>query len=160
MKIAELLPEKGIITEVEASSKNELLRQISEVLAQCYPSLDADEVFRVLMEREQLGSTGVGDGIAIPHGKLPTDRFCSLKEPFPILLFARSLRGIDFDAMDSRPVYLIFTLIAPENCPGLHLKVLAKIARLLKNKEVQEKLLHAKSRKEILDIINQYDNGT
>lgn len=158
MKIVNLLAEEGIITEVEASSKAELLRRISDTLAKCYPSFNADEVFRVLMEREQLGSTGVGDGIAIPHGKLPEDRFAP--KPLPILLFARSLRGIDFDAMDSKPVYLIFALIAPENCPGLHLKVLAKIARLLKNKEVQEKLLHAKSRKEIIDIINQYDNGS
>lgn len=157
MKIANLLVEEGIITEVEASSKTELLKRISDTIARCYPSFSADEIFRVLMEREQLGSTGVGDGIAIPHGKLPEDRFAS--EPLPILLFARSLRGIDFDAMDSKPVYLIFTLIAPENCPGLHLKVLAKIARFLKNKEVQEKLLHAKSKKEILEIINQYDNG-
>ncbi|MCX7822325.1 MAG: PTS sugar transporter subunit IIA [Syntrophobacterales bacterium] len=158
MRLINLLAEEGIITELDVSSKTELLRRISDTLAKCYPSFNADEIFQVLMEREKLGSTGVGDGIAIPHGKLPEDRFSS--EPLPILLFARSLRGIDFDAMDSKPVYLIFALIAPENYPGMHLKVLAKIARLLKNKEVQEKLLLAKTRKEILEIINQYDNGS
>lgn len=154
------MSEEGIITEVEASGKTELLKQISNTLAKCYPSFNAEEVFQVLMERERLGSTGVGDGIAIPHGKLPQDRFADCSRSLPVLLFARSRRGVDFDAMDSKPVYLIFALLAPENCPGLHLKVLAKIARLLKNKEVQEKLLHARTRKEILDVIKQYDNGS
>jgi|YelNatPaOPRAMG01_1025707.scaffolds.fasta_scaffold89063_2 PTS system nitrogen regulatory IIA component len=157
MRIAEMLSEEGII-EVEASGKVELLKHISDIIAKCYPSLSSDEVFHVLMEREQLGSTGVGDGIAIPHGKLPRDRFGCGHRLLPVLLFARSRRGIDFDAMDSKPVHLVFALLAPEDCPGLHLKVLAKIARLLKNKEVQEKLLYAKNREEILDIIKRYDN--
>jgi PTS system nitrogen regulatory IIA component len=159
MKITDLLSEEGII-EVEASGKVELLKHISDMIAKCYPFLSSNEVFRVLMDREQLGSTGVGDGIAIPHGKLPKDRFGCDCQFRPVLLFARSRRGIDFDAMDSKPVHLVFALIAPEDCPALHLKVLAKISRLLRNKEVRDKLLYAKNRKEIFEIINQYDNGS
>jgi len=159
MKIVDMLAEEGIV-EVEASGKDELLRQISDMIAKCYPFLSSDEVFNVLKEREQLGSTGMGGGIAIPHGKLPRDRFGCDSQLRPVLLFARSRRGVDFDAMDSKPVHLFFALIAPEECPALHLRVLAKVAKLLRNKEVQEKLLYAKNRKEILDIINQYDNGS
>ncbi len=111
------------------------------------------------MEREQLGSTGVGGGIAIPHGKLPSDRFDQPSGPFPVLIFARSFRGIDFDAMDAKPVHLLFTVLVPEDSTGFHLKVLAKIARLLKSDEIKNELLAAKTREEIRAIIKNYDNG-
>ncbi len=155
----DLLPEEAVITEIEAKSKRDFLLAVSKILAKSCSSFKENEIFQVLMEREELGSTGVGGGIAIPHGKLPSDRFESRPNKMPVLLFARSMRGIDFDAMDSKPVYLFFVLLAPEDSANLNLKVLAKIAKLLKNEELKIKLREAKTKGEILEIIRSCDNN-
>jgi PTS system nitrogen regulatory IIA component len=104
----------------------------------------------VLFERERLGSTGIGEGIAIPHGKL--DDLDQLA-----LSFGRSAHGVDFESMDGKPVHLFFLLVAPENCPGIHLRALAKIARLLKNGSVRKRLASVETIDEIYDIIDNED---
>jgi PTS system nitrogen regulatory IIA component len=100
----------------------------------------------VLQERERLGSTGIGDGVAIPHGKLKTlDRL--------LISFGRSRTGIDFDSMDSKPAHLFFLLVAPEESVGVHLKTLARISKLLKNPEVRRRLIDGGNANDLFRII-------
>ena len=102
------------------------------------------------MERERLGSTGIGDGVALPHGKLRgLDKL--------LLSFGRSIDGLDFDSIDERPAYLFFLLLAPENSAGMHLKFLAKISRMLKDGNLRQRLMQAKSREEIYKVITDKD---
>jgi len=114
------------------------------------PQLDRDRLMAVLLERERLGSTGIGDGIAIPHGKMrDLDQL--------VLSFGRSSQGVDFESMDGKPVHLFFLLVAPENCAGIHLRALAKIARLLKNGTVRKKLGNVQGREEVYSVIQLED---
>jgi len=108
-------------------------------------------VLGILLERERLGSTGIGDGIAIPHGKLR-----NLDQP--LLAFGRSRRGVDFKALDGRPVKLFFLLIAPEEAIGLHLKMLARISRILKDPAVRTRLLDAPDVAAMLAVIQEQDS--
>jgi PTS system nitrogen regulatory IIA component len=112
---------------------------------------DEEELLRALLERESLGSTGVGDGVAIPHGKLPMGSEM-------IVAFGRSRKGIDFQSMDSKPVFLFFLLVTPEDKPGDHLKALARISRILKNPVLRESLTTAPDRQEIQRLIYQEDS--
>ncbi len=132
MEIAELLSPEGVIADLKVTSKKQALQELarrgSELIA-----IKERAVFDVLQEREKLGTTGVGSGIAIPHGKLPSiDRLHGL--------FARLEKPIDFDSIDERPVDLIFLLLAPESAGTDHLKALAKVSRLLRDDQVCEKL--------------------
>ena len=132
MEIADLLRPEQVIAHLRATSKKQALQDLARRAAQ---TSDQNEraIFDVLMERERLGTTGVGNGIAIPHGKLSTlDRLHGL--------FARLDHPIDFDAIDERPVDLIFLLLAPESAGADHLKALARVSRLLRDKGACEKL--------------------
>ena len=102
------------------------------------------------MERERLGSTGIGEGVAIPHGK-----FHGITEP--IISFGRSLKGLDFESMDGQPVFLFFLLVAPENSASIHLKALARIAKILKNSSLRKSLMEVTTREEIYEAIIQDD---
>ena len=113
----------------------------------------AEAMLQVLLERERLGSTGIGEGIAIPHGKLQ-----GLDEI--LLSFGRSSEGISFDAMDGKPVHLFFLLMAPENSAGLHLKILAKISRMLKDPALRDNLLRAMGKERIWRIIEEQEQKT
>ncbi len=110
-------------------------------------------MLHVLLEREKLGSTGIGDGIAIPHGKL-----AGLDEM--VIAFGRSREGIDFEAMDGKPVHLFFLLMAPENSAGQHLKALAKISRMMKDELYRRALLEAKTHEDLVRIIAEKDDET
>jgi PTS system nitrogen regulatory IIA component len=112
--------------------------------------LNKEALVEVLLERERLGSTGIGDGIAIPHGKIK-----DLDEL--ILSFGRSTQGIEFDSMDGRPTHLFFLLIAPENSAGIHLRALAKISRLLKSAHFRQRLLEAGTVEELFLVIQEED---
>ena len=114
---------------------------------------DPEAMLHVLLEREKLGSTGIGDGIAIPHGKL-----AGLDEM--VVAFGRSREGIDFEAMDGKPVHLFFLLMAPENSAGQHLKALAKISRMLKDAGFRKNLLEAKTHDDLVRIIAEKDDET
>ena len=126
MKLSEILEEDNIIPDLKARDKKRVLEELAEAIASHKPSLDANSLVGVLLERERLGSTGIGDGVAIPHGK-----FEGISEP--IISFGRSLKGLDFESMDGQPAFLFFLLVAPENSASIHLKALARIAKILKN---------------------------
>jgi nitrogen PTS system EIIA component len=149
MKILDVLPKEAITIELESTDKKGV---IEELVAPILPmaGVDQPELVRVLMEREHLGSTGIGGGIGIPHGKLKTLE--SL-----ILGFGLSRKGVDFESMDGRPTYIFFLLLTPENSTGLHLKVLARISKILKNDLFKEKLINAADKDEIYNIIKADD---
>jgi len=123
---------------------------LAEVMTNHEPSLDTGSLIRVLLERERLGSTGIGDGVAIPHGK-----FRGVTHP--IISFGRSLKGLDFESMDGQPAFLFFLLVAPENSASVHLKALAKIAKILKNGSFRKVLMEASTKKELYQTIIQND---
>jgi PTS system nitrogen regulatory IIA component len=150
MRIAEFLSPQAVNAELTARTKADALRELSEALARAHPDLQADRLVEVLQEREKLGSTGIGEGVAIPHGKL---------NGLPQLLasFGVSRQGIDFDAIDGKPTHLFFTLVAPENSAGTHLKALARISRLFKSPGFRQAILEATSAQQIYDLIAQED---
>ncbi len=132
MEVTDLISTDGVLANLRAASKKQALQELSQRAAQI-TGLHERTIFDVLMERERLGTTGVGNGIAIPHGKLANiDRLFGL--------FARLERPVDFDSIDERPVDLIFLLLAPESAGADHLKALAKVSRLLRDQAVCEKL--------------------
>jgi nitrogen PTS system EIIA component len=149
MKILDVLKKGAIIPSLEARDKKSVLEELVAPIAP-QTTVNPEELVRVLMERERLGSTGIGGGIGIPHGKL--------KELDSLLIgFGLSRKGIDFESMDGKPTHIFFLLITPENSTGLHLKLLARISRLLKNEPFKEKLLGASDSDEIYDIIKRED---
>ncbi len=146
MKISELLDPQAIVADLQAKDKQKALAELTDSLISCEPSLERDDVIAVLQEREKLGSTGIGDGVAIPHGKLAGI-------PELRLVFGRSHSGVDFESMDGQPAYLFFLLIAPEESVGVHLKTLARISKLLKDVSVRKKLMDAPDQKAIYQVI-------
>jgi PTS system nitrogen regulatory IIA component len=137
MEIFQLLSPDGVIANLKANSKKQALQELSARAAKITGQHER-AVFDTLLERERLGTTGVGNGIAIPHGRLPgLDKLYGL--------FARVERPIDFDSIDELPVDLIFLLLAPESAGADHLKALARVSRLLRDKGVCEKLRGAES---------------
>ena len=150
MRLSELLEESNIIPDLKAKDKKGALEELAQAMVKQKPYLDKMALVNVLLERERLGSTGIGDGVAIPHGK-----FHEIDQP--IISFGRSREGLDFEAMDGEPVYLFFLLLAPENSASIHLKVLAKIARILKNSSFRKVLIEARTQKEIYETIIQSD---
>jgi PTS system nitrogen regulatory IIA component len=147
MKILDALPKEAILVDLKANDKKGVLEELVIPIAKI-AGINREELVKVLMDRERLGSTGIGEGIGIPHGKIRG--LGSL-----ILGFGRSQKGVDFDSMDGLPAHIFFLLITPENSTGLHLKLLARISRILKNDPFKEKLLHATSRDEIYSIIKE-----
>ena len=150
MKITELMNKDLIIPTLLAKTKKEALKELVDCVVKKESKVDSAELLRVLLEREELGSTGIGDGIAIPHGKIK-------KIENLIVFFGRSLDGVDFQSMDGKPTHIIFLLIAPENSAGIHLKALARISRLLKDSAFRRNIMGATTSQEIYDIIAQED---
>jgi nitrogen PTS system EIIA component len=150
MKIKEVLCKEAILVDLKANDKKGVLEELSGPISQI-AGVNKGELVKVLMEREQLGSTGIGGGIGIPHGKLKNlDRL--------VLGFGFSRKGIDFDSLDKRPAHIFFLLVTPENSTGLHLKVLARISRLLKNDDFKEKLFQISDAEEFLSEIEEVDS--
>lgn len=146
MRLADILDKETVISDLKARDKRGVLEELAAVVAGRNPSLDKVALVDVLVERERLGSTGIGDGVAIPHGKLR-----GVKEP--IVSFGRSKAGLDFESMDGEPVHLFFLLIAPENSSGVHLQVLAKIAKILKSSAFRKRLMDARTREGLYEAI-------
>jgi nitrogen PTS system EIIA component len=132
MEIEDLITPARVMPRLKATSKKHVLQELAKRAAEL-TGMHERAIFDVLLERERLGTTGVGNGIAIPHGKLP-----EIKELFG--LFARLEDPVDFDAIDEQPVDLVFLLLAPEGAGADHLKALARVARLLRDPEVARKL--------------------
>jgi len=152
MNITDLLRKDFIIEELKSKTKKEVLFELSEAFARGGLNVDCDAMVEVLMEREKLGSTGIGEGIAIPHGKLT-----GLENL--IVSFGRTTEGIDFDSLDGKPVHIFFLLMAPENSAGQHLKALAKISRMLKEEDFRKELMDVKTSDDIYDLIEVKDSA-
>jgi PTS system nitrogen regulatory IIA component len=147
MMINDLLVPEAVVADLKATSKKQALQELARRAAEI-SGLHERTIFDVLMERERLGTTGVGNGIAIPHGKLANlDRLYGL--------FARLATPIDFQAIDERPVDLIFVLLAPESAGADHLKALAKVSRLLRDKPTCEKLRGTESADALYAILTE-----
>lgn len=150
MKIAEFLKPESIISELTATTKSGVLTELSASLSKTLTQVTQQRLSQVLEEREKVASTGIGEGVAIPHGKLPGITTLSAS-------FGVSRNGIEFDAIDRKPTHLFFALVAPENSAGLHLKALARISRLFKNPSFRASILAAQSASEIYALIAQED---
>src|SRR3989338_1547866 len=138
MKLKEILKKEAVRGDLLATDKKEILEELSALIAEVHPQLPAGEVLKVLLEREKLGSTGVGNGVAIPHGKIAgLDHI--------IAVFGRSKKGIEFQSHDQKPALLFFVLLAPENVVGIHLQALARLSRLLKGEVVRSRLIESPS---------------
>ncbi|HEY8514475.1 MAG TPA: PTS sugar transporter subunit IIA [Candidatus Binatia bacterium] len=146
MTITDILTADRVLPELKGTTKEAVLQELAGLLSREIPHADADKLVSVLRERERLNSTAIGDGIAIPHGRLSGTRSV-------VAGFARSTQGVDFDSVDRRPTHLFFVLIAPDDAAAMHLKALARISRLLKDKAFREKLLALKTREELYDAI-------
>ncbi|MFH1378940.1 MAG: PTS sugar transporter subunit IIA [bacterium] len=150
MKIMDFLCSEAINVDLTGKTKEEVIKELVQLLGKAKKIKDVHIIVKILMEREKLGSTGIGQGIAIPHGK--TDSIKNIVAAFGI-----SKKGVDFDALDGEPVNLIFLLIAPHDSAGAHLKALAKISRLLKDKFFRQALRESKDSKEVIKIIKEED---
>jgi PTS system nitrogen regulatory IIA component len=150
MKIIDLLDPKCILPDLQANTKKGVLEELAAPLVSGQKEVNLQSVVDVLLERERLGSTGIGDNIAIPHGKLP-----QLSQM--LLAFGRSVKGVDFDSMDGKASHLFFLLLAPVNASGLHLKALAKISRMLMSQPFRDSLMMSGGPDEILGLIAEKD---
>ncbi len=146
MKISEILDKRAIKIGVTATTKEETLRELVDVLAKVEDIGDPKGIVKALVERENLGSTGIGQGIAIPHGK--TDKVTRL-----IAVLGISKSGVNFDALDGEPVYIFFLLVAPKATAGPHLKALAQISRLLRDAYFCELIRKCKTEEEVFNLI-------
>ena len=132
MEIADLITPRSVVAQLRAANKKQALQELAKRAA-AMTGIQERTIYDVLIERERLGSTGIGMGIGIPHGRLPgLDALCGV--------FARLDRPVPFDAIDDQPVDLIFLLLAPEGAGADHLKALARVSRLLRDRSVCEKL--------------------
>lgn len=149
MKICDVLQKEAILPDLSAQNKKGILEELTVPVARI-TGVNQEDLVKVLMERERLGSTGIGGGIGIPHGKMK-----SLESL--ILGFGLSRKGVDFESLDGQPTHIFFLLVTPENSTGLHLKLLARISRILKNDPFKERLLNATDSEDILSIIREED---
>lgn len=137
---------------LSSNTKTDVLKELINVLIKSGLPIDGTKAIEVLQQREKLGSTGIGDGVAIPHAKVP-----DLQEL--VVAFGRSRQGIAFDAVDGKPVQLFFLLLAPENSTGQHLKTLAKISKMLKTSNFRKKLIDAKTKSDLFKAIVEQDES-
>jgi nitrogen PTS system EIIA component len=150
MKIVDLIRREMILPQLKATDKAGIIKELAAHLAANHPGIEEDQLARVLVEREGLASTAIGEGVAIPHGKLP-----SVSQIVACL--GRARRGVDFDSMDGQPTHLFFVLVAPENSTGAHLKALARISRVFKDSEFRGRLLEASDTEAMFGIIADED---
>lgn len=146
MLLTELLKPDRVKIPLVSTTKDELLRELVEVVAQAARIRDREQVLRAVLEREEVLSTGIGNGVAIPHGK-------SGVVPDLVLAAGITSRGVDFDALDGKPVRLFFLLVGPEAAAGQHVKALSRISRLLRRDSFRTRLIAAESSKDFLSII-------
>jgi PTS system nitrogen regulatory IIA component len=141
------LAKECILLDMQADSKDEALAELAAAAGTHWPTVDADILVKVLQERELVGSTGVGNGVAIPHGKV-----AGIEQL--VLCFGRSKKGVGFEAIDNRPVHLFVQILCPVGMADEYLQTLAQISRLLKSEKNRQKLLQIKSRQDVVDLFN------
>ena len=150
MKVVDLIREDLILPDVRARRSRDVIRELGSFLAERHRGVGEKEAIRALAERERLGSTAVGEGLAIPHAKLDSVRGL-------VACLGRSQRGIDFGSPDDEPTHFFFVLIAPEGAPGDHLKALARISRLFRNAAFRARLMAAETAREMHELIAAED---
>jgi len=146
MHLAEYIDRELVLPDLTSTGKAEVLREMTAALAARHPDVDAAEALAVLLDREGLGTTGIGEGVAIPHGKL-----AELKQI--ILCVGRSTKGVDYDALDFKPCTIFFLVLAPEQMTGIHLRILAHISRLLKDESFRKDFEQAKDREALFALL-------
>lgn len=151
MKITEFLDKKAIKLDMESTEKEDSLKELVDVLASVMDIGDPKSTVKALIERESLGSTGIGQGIAIPHGK--TDRVSEL-----VAVLGISRKGVNFESLDGEPVFIFFLLVAPKETAGPHLKALAQISRLLRDSYFCELLKKCKSSDDVFELIKREED--
>jgi PTS system nitrogen regulatory IIA component len=144
------LPVEAIVPELVSVSRDDVLAELAANLVSRSTELSTDEVVRILVERELLGSTGIGDGVAIPHGKL---QHSAMK---PMLVFGRSRDGVEFNSLDGRRAHLFFLILSSAADVGAHIRILAKISRVMKDPVVRKELAAAGSAREIHAVIHRH----
>ncbi len=150
MKITDILVRDAVVLDLQSSAKRDVLAEMAGALASAEPELDEERLLEVLSERERLQSTGIGESVAIPHGKLGgLSRL--------LASFARSRAGVDFESIDGQPTHLFFLLVVPEHSGGQHLKALARISRFFRDATFRKRLLEAETRDEVFRAIEEED---
>ena len=150
MRITDFLSDQSVIPALAGREKNAVLKEMADWLASQHQFLDKHQVLQILLEREKISTTAIGEGVAIPHGKLPgVERVLGV--------FARSPEGVDFASLDGGRTHLFFVLIAPENAAADHLKALARISRLLKDEAFRRRLMEGKTSQDIYQTIAEED---
>lgn len=150
MKIMDILVKDAVILDLGVRSKRDVLTEMANALAKCEPQIEADRLLEVLLEREALQSTGIGEGVAIPHGKMVgLDRL--------VASFARSVDGVDFDSIDGVPTNHFFLLVVPEHSGGQYLKALARISRFFRDAAFRERLGEVETLEDVIQAIEEED---
>jgi PTS system nitrogen regulatory IIA component len=150
MKVIDFLTPERIVANLTAKTKAGVLAELSSHMAKHQPGVDAEALRKVLEERELLASTAIGDGIAIPHGKM--DAVGHL-----VGALGRSVEGIEFESIDGKPTHLIFMLVAPASSTGVHLKALARLSRLFRDADFRARLLAAPTDAAMYQVISEED---
>jgi len=151
MKIDEILKKESVIADLLGDNKVEVIKEMTQCLKKNNFIKNDQALFETLMEREKLGSTGIGENVAIPHGK--SDEVTQI-----ITVLARSKNGVEFESLDQKPVHFICMVIAPAHSTGQHLKVLARISRIFKNQGLREDILNAGNSDSIYSILIHEDS--
>jgi PTS system nitrogen regulatory IIA component len=149
MKILDFLTPETILTDLKSGDKKGVLEELTLPIA-IITGIEHKELVRVLIEREHLGSTGIGKGIGIPHGKLKN-------LPSLMLGVGLSRKGVNFDALDGKPTHIFFLLLTPERSTDLHLKLLARISKILKEETFKGKIMNSRDRDEVIRLIQGID---
>jgi len=150
MKIMDILVKEAVLLDLESDTKDGVLAEMAGALGDAVPAVDREKLLRVLVEREALQSTGIGEGVAIPHGKMGgLDRL--------LASFARCKSGLDFESIDGQPTQLFFLLVVPEHSGGQHLKALARISRFLRDGGFRERLLEVEKPEDVFVAIADED---
>ena len=150
MRVEDILAPQLVLPVLTATTKAGVLDELASAVAAQHPEIDRTRLLEALDERERLNSTALGEGVAIPHGKLP-----GLRRVFAA--FGRSPSGVDFQSLDGKPTYLFFLLVAPEESAGAHLKALARISRLLKDEGFRSRLREAPDAEALYRTIREED---
>ena len=150
MKIMDILVKDAVILDLGVRNKRDVLAEMAHALAKVEPQIDANRLLEVLLEREALQSTGIGEGVAIPHGKMPgLDRL--------LATFARSSQGVDFESIDGQPTHHFFLLVVPEHSGGQYLKALARISRFFRDATFRQRLAEGESLEDVVGAIEEED---
>jgi PTS system nitrogen regulatory IIA component len=150
IKLPDLLKEKYIELDLKEKEKTKLIAELVDIVVKSSRIKGGESLFKAILEREKLGSTAIGNGVAIPHAKIR-----GIKRP--LLILGKSSEGVNFDSLDGEKTYLFFMLISPQEEVGLHLKILAKISHLVRDKFIVERLKKIKDKHEIFEIISGFE---